>query len=183
MPQYTSSDPDVRIATACETRESPRVRLGLADWRRPELLDTFYPAELPEEWRLSYYASQFTCVWLDHSAWADLTPALAQQWREDTGRSFRFVLEAGDPGFVSGQGSEAGEALARLGERLAGVMDADHPSLIWLEPDVDLRTLNDVLRRWLDGEGWGGDLYLLARKVDLATLEQVETLLGLYSLG
>ncbi len=177
MRQKGACDAGVRVMRSAEAGQSPRVRLGLVDWRRPELAGSFYPAELPEDWRLAYYASQYACVWLDRDAWRGLTPAMAAQWREDTGAGFRFVLEAAPDG-----AAESG-ALEHLGSRLAGPLPRDDAHLIWLDSGPDLRALGDRLRLWQAGQGRDGDLYLLARGADFATLEHVETLLGLLGLG
>src|SRR5512135_3902474 len=69
------------------------VRLGVAAWDRPDWPGRFYPAGLPQEWRLAYYCSQYSCAWLGEADLRGLTPARAETWLEDTNERFRFVLD------------------------------------------------------------------------------------------
>lgn len=53
----------------------------------------FYPTDLPEDWRLSYFANAFRASLVPHSAWASADSATLAQWREDVTPSFRFIAE------------------------------------------------------------------------------------------
>ena len=47
----------------------PRLLLGTVGWERPDWLSGYYPADLPPEWRLAYYANDCSCVLLPPAAW------------------------------------------------------------------------------------------------------------------
>jgi hypothetical protein len=53
----------------------------------------FYPDDLPEEWRLGYFANLFRATLLPADAWLRANPQQVQQWRDDVRASFRFVAE------------------------------------------------------------------------------------------
>lgn len=55
--------------------------------------DAFYPDDLPDEWRLAYFANQFRAVLVPRSAW-QVRPAFdCADWRSDVHAAFRFFLE------------------------------------------------------------------------------------------
>lgn len=54
-----------------------RVLLGTVDWERPDWLQSYYPDDLPPEWRLAYYANDCGCVLVPHRRWVDADP---EQW-------------------------------------------------------------------------------------------------------
>lgn len=150
-----------------------KVYVGASDWLRPEWVGSFYPEDMPEEWRLTYYNTQFSCVWLPYPRWSAASMQDLHGWREDTHGAFRFVLERPldlDPA--------ARARLDALAERLGTCCAADDASLVWFDAQVDLKRLAARLQGRMDA----GPLYLLSRDGDLATLEQVQTLLGLLGL-
>lgn len=58
-----------------------------ADWGR-----VFYPEDLPEDWRISYYANEFGCVLLPAEGWVN--PLVeAAFWQAEVSPDFRFYLE------------------------------------------------------------------------------------------
>ncbi|TCJ18539.1 DUF72 domain-containing protein [Parasulfuritortus cantonensis] len=153
------------------------VFLGAADWRFPSWDDTFYPAGMPEEWRLAYYNTQFSCLWLPRATWSRLAPATVAEWLADTRDEFRFLLERD----ANHQDTEAVQAcLAAFAPRPALLCGPDDPDVLWFDADVDLRGLGDLLRR---RAAESGATYLLSRDGNLATLAKVNTLLGLLGLG
>lgn len=143
--------------------------LGAADWCRPDWTSTFYPEGMPDEWRPAYYGTRFSCVWLPLAAWCGASAALVAQWLDDVRADFRFLLEAGP-------GAPDPARLALFGERLGAYCRPDHPDLLWFDAGVDLGDLVAELGR---RAGQGGTTYLLSRDGDLATLEKVDTLLGI----
>ena len=48
--------------------------VGTAGWERDGWAETYYPADLPTEWRLAYYANDCGCVLLDASDLARMQP-------------------------------------------------------------------------------------------------------------
>lgn len=53
----------------------------------------FYPDNLPEDWRLSFYANNLRAVLVPAETWKRADAAQARAWLEDTYEEFRFVLE------------------------------------------------------------------------------------------
>jgi hypothetical protein len=141
--------------------------LGAAGWDRPEWSDTFYPSDMPEEWRLTYFNTQFACVFLDESVWRQAGSAAYAAWAADTHEQFVFLLEGARP-------EEVPEVLAG---RARGVA-RDDPDLLWFDRQASLKTLADQLAR----AQCDTPLFLLSRDGDIGRIEQVRTLLELMGL-
>lgn len=155
----------------------PTVLLGTLDWRDANWAETLYPVDMPPEWRLAYFSTRFSCVWLPYQAWKDTAIAEAVAWLEDTHDSFRFLLEAGADAGVSGHEREL---LSILAPRLAAHCPVEHGDLLWFGMGVNLRDLACTLE---SRAASSRSTYLISRDGDLATLEKVGTLLGLLDLG
>jgi hypothetical protein len=54
---------------------------------------TFYPPEMPEDWRLSYYANEFRAVLLPFEALRDSSAQDVRSWGEAARPDFKFALE------------------------------------------------------------------------------------------
>ncbi len=54
---------------------------------------TFYPDDLPEDWRLTYFANGFRATLLPSALWSASEPSQMAQWREEVPAGFRFVAE------------------------------------------------------------------------------------------
>lgn len=141
--------------------------LGAAGWDWPEWSDAFYPPDMPEEWRLTYYNTQFACVFLAASAWRRAGAAAYEAWAADTHEKFMFLLEDALP-------EEIPEVLAG---RAQGV-GRDDPRLLWFDRQTSLKTLSDQLAL----PGRETPLYLLSRDGDMGQIERVRTLLELLGL-
>ena len=91
--------------------------IGARGWSHASWSGGFYPPDLPEEWRLGYYANEFSTVLVPADRWTTAEPALLEEWAEEVHAGFRFVLEStGEP--------TAGVAAA-LGERFGGRLAPD----------------------------------------------------------
>lgn len=149
------------------------VLLGAWDWERPAWDGGFYPGDMPADWHLTFYNTQYGCVWLPQARWSLISAEQARQWRDDTHAEFRFLLEK-----LPILDDRAGAVLAALGDRVAKCCPPDDDELIWFEAGVDLKLLTEEIRE----KARHSNVYLLSRDGHLATLEQVETLLGLLGL-
>lgn len=151
------------------------VCLGATLWTEPHWQEGLYPSDLPADWRLAYYNTQFDCVWLAYPTWHEACPEDARQWMEDTRSEFRFLLEAGAD-------EDAGDAEIRsiLATRLAAHCAADHPDLLWFDARSNLRGLTAELQARVAS---GRTTWLLSRDGNLATIERLRTLLGLLDFG
>lgn len=138
-------------------------RLGTQGWDRPAWEHGFYPEALPPEWRLTYYNTQFGCVYLGAADWRDAGPAGWQSWADDTHAGFRFLLEAQADAVVP----------AALAPR-AWLVTAADPRLIWFDAASDLKALSRQLIALPAGE-W----CLLSGDGDAGQIERVRTVLQL----
>jgi hypothetical protein len=91
---------------------------------------SFYPEDLPEDWRLSFFANAFNAVLLPQQVWTEADQASWATWRDDVTPRFRFVAE------VAAAATPQHDAAAlqhALGEHLSHWIDtraepADGPS-------------------------------------------------------
>lgn len=139
------------------------VRVGAAGWQYPAWRGTFYPEDMPEDWMLSYYNTQFSAVYLPAESWQAASPDVWAQWLYDTRDDFHFVLEGGDP-----------TVAPPVSERvfLAGA-DWTTAHLWWLGDAPDLRALS---QRIAQQAASGEPLYVMSRSGDLGAMAAADTL-------
>ena len=142
--------------------------LGAIGWEHPAWNGTFYPEDLPPEWRLNYYNYAFECVYLPYAAWRTTPLETLTAWRQDTLEHFRFLLEA--PLTLSNADATL---LAALGEKAIVVHQHPGPTLVWLEPHANLKSLAQQLQALEQA----APIYLISTSDDLAQLGQIRTLL------
>jgi len=138
------------------------VRVGCRGWQRTPWSPDYYPGDLPEEWRLAYYANEADCVLLPTDAWADTDTATLAGWAAEVDARFRFYLEVGDdapgPGVREALGRRMGGWLGGEG----GMREVAAPhgrawaderrALVRLAGDRDLRAWRrefEDLRAWM----------------------------------
>jgi hypothetical protein len=99
----------------------PELMIGAEGWEHAAWSGSFYPDDLPPEWRLSYYANEFSLLLVPLAVWRTGDGKRFRGWREDVAGGFRFVLD------VTGMAPEDGRSLQQLqccqsalGDRLAG---------------------------------------------------------------
>lgn len=97
--------------------------LVVSGWELPGLERDFYPADLPLDWRLSFFANEFPAVMAPGALWSRADYISLRTWFEDVPEGFRFYFQ--DPG--GDVGSEQRDlARSALGTKLAGlVSDAE----------------------------------------------------------
>lgn len=142
------------------------VYLGAVGWAHAAWQGDFYPDDLPEDWQLSFYNTQFRCVYLPPALWKNASDAEVAGWLDDTLERFRFVL--GAPETFDGQ--DAARA-RRFGER--GVPES-RLDIVWLEGETDLRELARRMQKAAQG---GAPLYVISRDGALAQLRQAGQLM------
>lgn len=139
------------------------VYVGAVDWAHAAWQGGFYPDDLPDDWLLSYYNTQFQAVYLPASAWQAVPETTWTQWLADTQDGFFFVLEpAASPAFVPASGRVL---LATPG------WTADH--VWWLDEAPDLRALAQRITRQA---ARGEPLFVFSRSADLGLLQQADDL-------
>ena len=81
-----------------------RLLLGTVGWERGDWLSSYYPADLPPEWRPAYYANDCACVLLKAEDWCRAeSDTLAESLDELGGRLLIFLEQPADesPGALS----------------------------------------------------------------------------------
>lgn len=149
--------------------------LGTLGWLHEAWNGAFYPEGLPAEWLLSYYNTQFSCVWLDAAFWTRHGGDDAAHWRDDTRPDFRFLMET-PVGALPRQSSDLRD---RLGPQAVMFGGRAHPDLLWFDAATAVREIAD---RVSEHGASGRPVYLLSRDADLASIERVRTLLELLGL-
>lgn len=138
------------------------IRLGAENWKHAAWRGSFYPNDLPDEWLLSYYNTQFKAVFLPSATARLVTPQDWLNWLNDTLEDFVFIVE---------------EAAA-LQAPMSGRVQVASPAWLtehvwWLDDDPDLRTL---AKRIAEHAATGVALFVISRRGDLEALRKVETL-------
>ncbi|MGO9445711.1 MAG: hypothetical protein ACLPXB_13170 [Thiobacillaceae bacterium] len=155
-----------------DTPAQYRILVGALRWQHAQWLGVFYPEELPAEWQLSFYNTQFRCVYVPNADWQTLSETDAGTWLTDTLVNFRFILQASNSSTQLGAGF-----LQALGPRALVESAANpHVHLLWFPPKPDLRALRQEIQRAADH---GHELYLLSREGCLPAMEAVRSLVEL----
>lgn len=71
------------------------LELAAYGWDSP-VWSTFYPEDLPQEWRLDYYSNEFTSLVVPASDWAGVSIDEAASWLAEAPEGFRFYWELAD---------------------------------------------------------------------------------------
>jgi hypothetical protein len=73
--------------------------LGTVGWDRCDWLSDYYPADLPAEWRLPYYANDCGCVLLPADSWCGMDRRLLAETLDEVEGQLVFFLEqpVGEP--------------------------------------------------------------------------------------
>lgn len=149
-------------------RDEYVVYLGTRDWRHEPWVGGFYPEDMPEDWRFAFYATQFSCVWLEAAQWRGAAPDEVRTWLEEAPEGFRFLLQRA-PGVGPAPLPDVWAS-----DRCVSLEEEDG-HIVWFDPGSDLRVVSERVR----GAGPDGPVYLLSRDNDLAAVERVRTLLEL----
>jgi hypothetical protein len=73
------------------------VFVGASGWEYAAWEESFYPEDLPSDWRLSFYSNEFPVVLLPASRLAEAATPEVTEWLEETHAKFRFVLQLDRP--------------------------------------------------------------------------------------
>lgn len=96
-----------------------KVLIGARGWQHPGWQGSFYPGDLPQSWRLAYYANEFPMLVIREQEWVQIEDMASL--REDCASDFRFVVEL--PALAGGGiQSRHIDRIRQLGEQCAGVI-------------------------------------------------------------
>jgi hypothetical protein len=73
---------------------------------------SFYPEDLPEDWRLAYFAHAFDAVLVPAALWREAAPEVLAGWAREVPPRFRFYLELEPGGGPLPRPSALGDAFA-----------------------------------------------------------------------
>lgn len=73
--------------------ESPVLHIMSCGWDYSDWLGAFYPDDLPDDWRLTFYANEFPGVLVPETDWLEADSAELAAWAADVEEGFRFYLE------------------------------------------------------------------------------------------
>lgn len=146
--------------------------VGAQSWDHEGWAGSFYPDDLPADWRLTYYNNFFTCCYLGYPAWAQQPEPTLVQWLDDTLPRFRFVLET--PASLS-ESDRARLAILAPRTGLADTPIALQSACLWLPQVPDWRALPAQIQQ--RAQTPGTPCYLISRTHAVADLQQAMTLL------
>ena len=159
----------------------PRMIVGACGWDHDGWSGTFYPDDLPQEWRLSYYANEFSGVLIPSAVWGSGGEALWGGWQDDVPEDFLFYLE--QPA-VSAQLEMMSRCGRALGRQYAASLAAGESVLAPDDPS-DLRQLRQRLQA-LAADAQPGRipaLFLTGKPPDIGRLREVRLLAELAGLA
>lgn len=139
---------------------------GTVGWTGSKGFESFYPEDLPEEWRLAYYNTQFRCTYLPLEVWTKLTEPEITVLLDETQGGFRFVLES-----PKEEEKYTYNIINKI--RIKCVVE-DEVDIHWLEPGISMRELAKIMQSAINT---GHPLYLISREADLVLLRQVNELI------
>ncbi len=70
------------------------IKVGSYGWEFASFLQSFYPQDLPQEWRLSFYANEFNSILIPAELWCDSSLDI-EEWL-DVPDDFSFYLQQAD---------------------------------------------------------------------------------------
>lgn len=174
------------------------INMAALDWDSCALLSHYYPEDLPPDWRLDYYANEFSVVVVPRDKWLQARDEDLDAWLEAAGDQLGFI-------FADVETGQRPKLLKRFGERCLGFVDlapdsADLLSPLELSqnpyisvavrvrvvtPDVPLKELRAEFERALPAETTASPLLvLLETNQDFAeTARSVQILLELMGYG
>jgi hypothetical protein len=146
--------------------------VGSAGWDHADWVGSFYPDDLPPEWRLTYYNNFFTCSYLPYDEWSQQDPATLAQWVEDTLERFRFVLQLRPGGAAPGDAHKLALLAPRTG--LLVEEDATPAGLLWIDAEQDLKRMAQRLQALVPSSS---PIFIISLDHDLPAMNRVNTLL------
>lgn len=109
-------------------------------WTHPGWDGNFFPADLPDDWRLSYFSNEFRAVVVPEPDWLEAPVVEIERWVNDTPEEFAFYLEMAGPAV---DWSRVAELIQPLAGQMGGFIlrpDAVDPDLAMMAASLDAAT-------------------------------------------
>ena len=144
-----------------------RFELGSFGWEHAQWAGGFYPDDLPEDWRLTYYANEFGCVLVPQDQWLSADEDQWAGWEDDPVDSFRFFLEVDSGRFAETEyrtrlqacigilGGKCAALVDRAGEAFERAAPGDARLLRAVQVDEARGGLSDGIALLLNDAGLG----------------------------
>jgi len=101
------------------------VDIAAYGWEHPQWSGTFYPEDMPEDWRLDFYCNEFRAIVIPAQKWSEGDRSRMQEWASGLGEDTRVYLELPPDRPACG----IREAITSLGGRVAGLVGRTPPAL------------------------------------------------------
>ena len=98
------------------------ILIGARSWNHANWQGPFYPDDLPKDWRLSYYANEFSTVLVPENEWIRSDKDDIEQWFNDSDEEFIFFFETGFNVLDSQAGQEKLALLNRMKNQVGGLL-------------------------------------------------------------
>ena len=109
----------------------------------------FYPADLPEDWRLDFYSNEFRSVLVPAGIWQQTTTDIVEEWLDAVHDQFRFYFEVSGDATPSGEQKELITLLgAQWGGWICRTADvADATPSVWYEGGAQPRQMREAIEQ------------------------------------
>lgn len=98
------------------------INLGSYGWLHQDWINSFYPEDLPADWRLGYYSNEFNTVLVPAYYWQEGYMADCEALLDDVHSGFQFFIECDERIFDTVSLVGLTEALKLLGPQLSGLV-------------------------------------------------------------
>ncbi|MCI0507134.1 MAG: hypothetical protein L0Z73_13635 [Gammaproteobacteria bacterium] len=99
-------------------KSSLEILAGTRGWQYPEWAGEFYPDDLPEDWRFSYYSNEFQTVLIPFDYLQRYEREEWVEWLDDAPKNFAFYVELAE----TAAWGKIEPYLEALGEQLRGIV-------------------------------------------------------------
>ncbi|MBT8132926.1 MAG: hypothetical protein KJO03_00355 [Gammaproteobacteria bacterium] len=100
----------------------PTIHVGAYGWLHQHWMNSFYPEDLPADWRLGYYSNEFNTVLVPSFYWQQRYMVDCETLLDDVHSSFQFYIECDNRIFDMVSLSELSDALNLLKPQLSGLV-------------------------------------------------------------
>jgi len=146
-------------------------RVGSYGWDHLHWQGCFFPEDLPEDWRLSYYANEYPTVLVPENKWG-AAGVNFEQWAEEVPAGFRFY-------FLNQQNRVVNNLSDLMGEKFAGFVGSGNNSMI-AQIDYQSKNLKEW-GRWLPGRQLDA-IFLMDKKLTSTQLFDFKALVEIIGL-
>ena len=120
------------------------INLGAYGWLHAHWLNSFYPEDLPEDWRLGYYSNEFNTVMIPAYYWQDMHLGECEDCLDDVHPEFQFFIECHEQMFDRISLADLTESLKILKPQLSALVFLDGQHMSDTAKDQFSRVIDEV---------------------------------------